>query len=86
MSQVIHVKIDRLVLKGIDPSDRLALVRGLRTTLPKVLAEASTREALVCSRRTAVIRVLGLPLEPGLAGARKLGGSIARVIGRGLKP
>ncbi len=85
MSRTIHVNIDRLVLKGIDPADREALVGGLQSTLDRVLAEPATRAALSNSRRTPVITVTGLPLEPGVAGARRLGSSIARAIGRGLK-
>lgn len=85
MSQMIHVNIDRLVLRGIEPADRHALVRSLQSELALVLAEPSTRAAVSRSRRTPVMRLGRLPLDPGLAGARRLGRGIAQAIGKGLR-
>jgi hypothetical protein len=83
---VIKVNIDRLVLKGIDPADRHALTRGLRTELARILADPATRAGLSQSRRTPVLRLGRVALDPGMAGARKLGNGIARAIGKGLNP
>jgi hypothetical protein len=81
----IHVHIDRVVLRGIDPSDRHALVSGLKSELARVLAESATQGAISKSRRTPVMRLGELPMEPGIGGARKLGSGIARAIGKGIK-
>ncbi len=81
----IHVHIDRLVLRGIDPADRNALVAGLKTELARVLADPGTQRAMVKSRRTPVLRLGKMPMEQGIGGARKLGGGIARAIGKGIK-
>jgi hypothetical protein len=83
---VIHVTIDRLTLKGFDAADRKALVEGLRTELSRVLSDPATRAEWARSRRTPVLRLGRMPLEPGPAGGRKLGGSVARGIGKALKP
>lgn len=82
----IDVTIDRLVLRGIDPSDQHALVNGLRSELSRILADPGVGVKSARSRRTPVLRVATTPLEPGLAGARKLGAGVARAIGKGIKP
>ena len=49
MRRTIEVNIDRLVLRGIDPSDRKALVEGLQAELSRVLAEpesSATEDAI----------------------------------------
>jgi len=81
----IHVHIDRVALRGIDPSDRQALVTGLKTELARVLADPATQSAMARSRRTPVMRLGAMPMEQGIGGARKLGGGIARGIGKGIK-
>ena len=81
----IHVHIDRIVLRGIDPSDRHALVSGLKTELARVLADPATQSGMGKSRRTPVMRLGAMPMEQGTVGARKLGGGIARAIGKGIK-
>jgi hypothetical protein len=83
---IIHVTIDRLALKGFDPADRKALVEGLQSELSRVLSDPATRAEWVRSRRTPVLRLGRMPLEPGPAGGRKFGASVARGIGKGLKP
>jgi hypothetical protein len=83
---VIHVTIDQLALKGFEPADRKALVEGLRTELSRVLSDPAMRAEWARSRRTPVLRLGRMPFEPGPAGGRKLGGSVARGIGKGLKP
>lgn len=81
----IHVHIDRLVLRGIDPSDRNALANGLKSELARVLADPATQSAMSKSRRTPVMRLGKMPMEQGIGGARKLGGGIALAIGKGIK-
>ena len=81
----IHVYIDRVVLRGIDPSDRHALVSGLKTELARVLADPATQGAMTKPRRTPVMRLGRMPMELGIGGARKLGGGIARAIEKGIK-
>jgi hypothetical protein len=86
MSRSIEVKIDRLVLRGIDPSDRKALVEGLRAELSRVLAAPESNGLRMQSRRTPVLKLGQMALEPGPSGGRKFGGGLARAIGRGVKP
>ena len=81
----IHVHIDRVVLRGIDPADRHALVAGLKTELAQVLADPVIQGGMTKSRRTPVMRLGKMPMEQGIGGARKLGGGIARAIGKGIK-
>ncbi|MFZ0746894.1 MAG: hypothetical protein WAM85_20995 [Terracidiphilus sp.] len=82
----LNLHIDRVVLRGIDPADRQAFANGLKSELAKVLRDPSLRAALTRSRRTPMMRLGRISLEPGLAGARKLGGGVARAIGKGMKP
>jgi hypothetical protein len=85
MSQV-RVTIDRLVLKGLEPTERKALVEGLQRELSQVLSDPATRAEWARSHRTPVLRLGRLPLEPGTSGGRKFGKQMARALGRGLKP
>jgi hypothetical protein len=80
----VDVTIDRIVLRGIDPADRLALVSNLKAELSRILADPATRATLSRSRRTPVMRLGKMPMEQGTAGIRKLGGGIARAIGKGI--
>ena len=82
----IHVNIDKVVLRGIDPANRPALIAGLRTELSRILADPGTRAAWPQNqtRRTPVLRLGKMSLAPGTAGARKLGTGIARAIGKGI--
>jgi len=79
----IDVTIDRVVLRGIDPGNRQALVNGLQTELARILA---TPGLATTPRHTPTLRLGRLPIETGQAGAAKLGHTIARAIGKGLKP
>jgi hypothetical protein len=81
----VHVTIDRLVLHGIEPAERQAMVNGLQTELTRILADPAVRAAWTGSRRTPVLRLGKMPLGPGISGARKLGNGIARAIGKGAK-
>jgi hypothetical protein len=82
----LNVHIDRLVLRGIDPGDQQALANGLQVELERVLSGPQARAALTRSRRTPVIRLGRLPMQPGLAGARALGKGVAQAIGKAMKP
>ncbi len=70
----IQVTIDQLALKGFDAADRKALVEGLRSELSRVLSDPAGRAEWARSRRTPVLRLGRMPVEPGLAGGRKFGG------------
>jgi hypothetical protein len=80
----IEVNIDRIVLRGIDPADRQALVNGLQSELARILADPAARAAISQSRRTPVLRLGKISMGQGTAGARKLGGGIAQAIGKGM--
>jgi hypothetical protein len=82
----IKVTIDGLVLRGIELWGRKPLVEALQGELSRVLADPATRAEWARSHRTPVLRLGGLPLDPGPAGGRKFGRDMARAIGRGLKP
>lgn len=82
----VNLHIDRLVLRGIDPMDKHALADGLKMELARVLADPATRAALSQSRRTPVLRLGRMAMQPGMAGARTLGGSVAKAIGKGMRP
>ena len=86
MSRTIEVRIDRLVLRGIDPSDRKALVEGLQAELSRILADSRSGEQRMQTRHTPLLKLGRMPLEPGPSGSRKFGGGLARAIGRGVKP
>jgi hypothetical protein len=81
----IHVTIDRLVLSGLDPAARHAFVAALKTELTNTLTDPSQPAEWANSRRTPVLRLGRITLEPGLSGARKLGGHVAKSIIRGIK-
>jgi hypothetical protein len=82
----IRVTIDELALKGFAPGERKALVDGLQSELARALADPAAGVAAARSQRTPVLRLGQTSLAPGPAGARKLGGGVARAISKGLKP
>ncbi len=82
----IHLTIDRLVLGGFEPADRRAFVASLRKELATVLADPASRAGWARPHRTPVLHLSRMSLEPGSAGAGKLGSQVAKGIGRGLKP
>jgi hypothetical protein len=86
MSRTIEVRIDRLVLRGIDPSDRKALVEGLQAELSRILADSRSGGQRMQARHTPLLKLGRMPLEPGRSGSRKFGGGLARAIGKGVKP
>jgi hypothetical protein len=80
----IRVTIDRIMLKGIEPGTRRALVEALQGELSRVLSDPTTRAEWAHSHRTPVLRLGRMPLENGPTGGKKFGGEVARAIGRGL--
>jgi hypothetical protein len=85
MSSRIQLNIDRLVLRGVDPSNRAALVSAMKSELARILADPATRSAISRSRQTPFLRLGNITFEPGPAGARALGRNVGRSIGRGLQ-
>jgi hypothetical protein len=81
----VEMRIDRLVLRGVDAANRNALVSGLKSELERVLADPVVRAELSSSRRTPVLRLGAMHMESGVGGARRLGGSIARGIGKAMQ-
>ena len=61
----IHVTIDQLVLCGLDPAARHAFVTGLKTELTRVLADPAQHANWANSRRTPVLHLGRVPLDPG---------------------
>jgi hypothetical protein len=82
----IHVTIDRLVFSGLDPAARHAFVTGFKAELTRALADPAQRAYWASSRRTPVLRLGRVALDPGVGEARKLGGHVAKGITRGIKP
>jgi hypothetical protein len=82
----IHVTIDRLVLSGLDPAARQAFITGLKTELTSALGDPAQRADWINSRRTPVLRLDRVTLDPGVGGARKLGGHVAKSIAASIKP
>jgi hypothetical protein len=82
----VTLNIDRLVLRGIDPTDQRSFADGLQKELARVLRDPAARSAMAESRHMPVLRLGHIPMEPGMAGARKLGGGVARAIGKRIAP
>jgi hypothetical protein len=82
----VHVTIDELALKGLEPLQRQALVEGLRAELSRVLKDPAGRRVWARAHRTPVIKLGPMTLEPGSAGGAKFGGGLARGIAKQLKP
>jgi hypothetical protein len=81
MSQV-HLTIDRLVLKGIDPADAPALVNALKAELARSLSHPASGIEQASSREVARVRAAAPAIGRGRAGARSLGVAAARTISR----
>jgi hypothetical protein len=74
------------VLSGLDPAARHAFVTSLKTELTRALANPAQHANWASSRRTPVLRLGRVALDPGVGGARKLGGQVAQGITRSIKP
>jgi hypothetical protein len=80
----IRVTIDEIAFRGIEPSDRTALVEGFEAELTRMLRERSSPSTWN-SRRTPVMKLGAMPFEPGPSSGRRLGAQVARGIEKGLK-
>jgi len=80
----ICLHIDRLVLPEMESGARTALIEGLQAELTQALADRATRAAWARPHRTPVLRLGGMPLEPGRAAGKKFGTALGRSIGKGL--
>lgn len=78
----IHIYIDSLVFRGIESGDHKGITAGLQRELSQVLGNSAGYR----SHRTPVMKLGRMPLEPGASGGHKFGGTMARAIGKGLKP
>lgn len=74
----VRVTIDRIALAGMDAATRAAFVQGFKTELA---AQLTGRDRKPRSRRTPVVRLGQVAIEPGPAGGRTLGAQVARGIG-----
>lgn len=82
----IRLRIDRLVLNGLQPGQEKALVESLRSQLSQVLSDRGARAEWARSHRTPVLKLGRMPIASGSAGAGRFGAQLARGIGKGLKP
>lgn len=82
----IHLRIERLVLNGLQPGQEKALVESLRTQLSRILSDRGARVEWARSHRTPVLKLGRMPIAPGSVGAGRFGAQLARGIGKGLKP
>ncbi len=80
----INVTIDRVVLRGIDRHDAVAVTASLKDELARVLAASAGRSASLGPRVAPALRLGRLPLEAGRAGGRRFGASLARAIAKGV--
>jgi hypothetical protein len=58
----IDVNIDRIVLSGIDPADRHALIGALKAELARVLVDPAARAAIRAWSKGASSRWIRIPL------------------------
>jgi hypothetical protein len=80
----VNVTIDRVALRGIDRHDAVAVTASLKAELARVLAEPAAGSARLHPRVAPVLRLGTLPLEPGRAGGRRFGTSLARALAKGV--
>lgn len=81
----IRVTIDQAVFKGMNATEARALAAGLKSQLSGMLSNPANRAMWARPQRTPVLRLAPMPMDPGPFGAKKFGGALARVIGKGLK-
>ena len=81
----INLTIDRLVLRGVDPQHAQAMTESLKKELTRIFAAPGVHDRLQQARDAPVMRLGRVTLEPGRAGARRFGSSVARAIAKGVK-
>lgn len=82
----IRVTIDQVVLTGFEADAGRSVVEALKAELSDMLADPERRVRWARSHHTPVLRFGRMPFRPGTSGHRRLGGAIARGIGKGLAP
>jgi hypothetical protein len=80
----VTVRIDRIVLKGLEACDQKALVQGLRGELSVVLSDPGARARCSRSFTKPVVKIGTMPLKPGSVEGMKFGSALGRTIGQGL--
>ena len=81
----VHVRIDALVLRGVEPGRRDGLLAGFRAELARLLARAACGQAFEQGRSTPVRRLGELqvtPAEPADRVGRRAAARVAEGIGR----
>ena len=81
----IRITIDRLAVNGLESAAAQALAAALQRELTRVFATPAARAEWARSHRTPALRLGQMPLEAGTAGGGKMGGNLARAIGREIK-
>jgi hypothetical protein len=81
----IRVTIDTVVLNGFEPSERQALIDGLRAELTLAFADQQSRGEWARPYRMNVLRLPGIASERGPAGRRSFGRQLGRAIERRVK-
>lgn len=84
MSGEIHVRIDRLVLRGFQDLDRAAVGAAVRAELEKLLAEGSVPSGLGSVTRISNLDGGRFEMAPTPNG-EAIGGQVAKSLYRGLK-
>jgi hypothetical protein len=80
----LNVTIDRVVLRGIDRHDAVAVTASLKAELARALAGPAVQSASLHPQVTPVLRLGRLPLDAGRAGGRRFGATVARAIAKGV--
>jgi hypothetical protein len=80
----IRVTVDQLVLKGIETSERQAVIDGLQAGLAAALADQRSGADWARPHRTSVLRLGSLPAERGPTGGRTFGRRLGGAIGGSL--
>jgi hypothetical protein len=82
----VHLIIDRLVLRGIAPEQRAALVGALETALRTELGTAAGAEAPLTGRSLAFLRLPQLRFAGSEApSSARIGEDAGRALGRGVR-
>jgi hypothetical protein len=81
----IRVTIDQLVLRGVEASERQAIIDGLQAGLARALADPRSTTEWAQPYYTSVLRLGSIPAERGLAGGRGFGRRLGGAIGGSLK-
>lgn len=82
----IRVTIDHVVLRGIQPAERQAILDGLREELQTVLSDPVARAAWSRSHHAPVLRLGQMTLVPGPTGGRTFARGLIRALGRRIGP